>query len=155
MRAQRGEFSKVFWRCLWVPGDWTEENSMSSVRRTRNSVRRILVSTVEAHIGSCWRISVSHDQAGHHVRQVPRAAPSSHQVHEHAELVDYAEPDRKQVQALEDWSEVFPRSCSCNKPGSRILNTLKWINHIISNPNLYICSLPKWRYLAYLLTYSI
>ena len=26
--------------------------------------RRTLVSTVEVHIGSCWRISVSHDQAG-------------------------------------------------------------------------------------------
>ena len=59
-------FSNVFRRhqCLWVPGDWTEENSMLSVRRTRNSVRRTLVSTVEVHIGSCWRISVSHDQAG-------------------------------------------------------------------------------------------
>ena len=56
---------KVY-QCLWVPGDWTEENSMPSVRRTRNSVRRTLVSTVEVHIGSCWRISVSHD----HARQV-------------------------------------------------------------------------------------
>ena len=42
----------------------TEENSTPLVRRTRNSARRILVSTVEVHIGSCWRISVSHDQAG-------------------------------------------------------------------------------------------
>ena len=64
--ANEFPFSKVFWRyqCLWVPEDWTEENSMPSVRRTRNSARRTLVSTVEVHIGSCWRISVSHDQAG-------------------------------------------------------------------------------------------
>ena len=34
------------------------------VRRTRNSARRTLVSTVEVHIGSCWRISVPRDQAG-------------------------------------------------------------------------------------------
>ena len=40
------------------------KNSMPLVRRTRNSARRTLVSTVEVHIGSCWRISVSHDQAG-------------------------------------------------------------------------------------------
>ena len=59
-------FQKFFWKyqCLRVPGDWTKENSMPSVRRTRNSARRTLVSTVEVHIGSCWRISVSHDQAG-------------------------------------------------------------------------------------------
>ena len=35
-----------------------------TVRRTRNSARRTLVSTVEVHIGSCWRISISHDQSG-------------------------------------------------------------------------------------------
>ena len=31
---------------------------------TRNSAHRTLVSTVEVHIGGCWRISVSHDLAG-------------------------------------------------------------------------------------------
>ena len=45
-------------------GDWTEGNSTPSVRRTRHSARRTLVSTLEVHIGSCWRTSVSHDQAG-------------------------------------------------------------------------------------------
>ena len=37
------------------------------------------------------------NDGGHHVRQVRRTATNSHQVHEHAELVDYAEPDRKPV----------------------------------------------------------
>ena len=37
---------------------------MPSVRRMRNSAHRTLVSTVEVHIGSCWRILVSHDRAG-------------------------------------------------------------------------------------------
>ena len=41
-----------------------EENSMPSVPRMRNSAHRTLVSTVEVHIGSCWRILVSHDRAG-------------------------------------------------------------------------------------------
>ena len=62
MRAWKGEFSKVFWKCqcLWVSGNWTEGNSTPLVWRTRNSARRTLVSTVEVHIGSCCRISVSH-----------------------------------------------------------------------------------------------
>ena len=47
-------FLKVGYQCLWVLGDWTEENSMPTVRRTRNSARRTLVSTVEVHIESCW-----------------------------------------------------------------------------------------------------
>ena len=58
-----------------------EGNSTPLVRRTRNSARRTLVSTVEVHIGSCWRISVSHDQAGH----------------EHAKLVHNVELGRKPV----------------------------------------------------------
>ena len=37
---------------------------MPSVPRMRNSAHRTLVSTVEVHIGSCWRILVSHDRAG-------------------------------------------------------------------------------------------
>ena len=75
---------------------------MLSVRRKRNYVRRTLVSTVEVHIGSCWRISVSHDQAGQRRMSscptgtvVRRTATNSHQVHEHTELVDNAELDRK------------------------------------------------------------
>ena len=79
-----------------------EENSMPSVRRTRNSAHRTLVATVEVHIGSCWRISVSHDQAGRRRMStcptgVRKAETNSHQVLEHAELVDNAEPDRKPV----------------------------------------------------------
>ena len=66
MRAWKGEFSIVFWKSqyLWVPGDWTGGNSTPSVQRRRNTVHRTLVSTVEVHIGNCWMISVSHDQAG-------------------------------------------------------------------------------------------
>ena len=91
MRALKNEFSKVFWKYqyLWVPGDWTEVNSTPSVRRTRNSARRTLVSTVEVHFGSCWRISVSHDQAGQ--PRMSSCPTGTHQVHEHAKLVNYAE----------------------------------------------------------------
>ena len=44
------------YQCLGVPGDWTEENSTPSVRRTRNFALRTLVSTMEVHIESCWRV---------------------------------------------------------------------------------------------------
>ena len=67
----------------------------------------------------------------HHVRQARRTATNLHQELEHAGLVDNAEPDRKPVKALEDWSDVIPSSCSCNKSGRRIMNTLKWINRTI------------------------
>ena len=111
---------------------WTEENSMPSVRRMRNSAHRTLVSTVEVHIGSCWRISVSHDRAG---QRRMTSCPTGTQG------CDQLAPDawaRRACRLCGTWSEASvgsgglewcgPRSCSCNKPGRRILDTLKWIN---------------------------
>ena len=63
-RSSSPNLKRWVFKCVWVSWVWTEENSVPSVRRTRNSARRTLVSTVEVHIGSCWKISVALDQAG-------------------------------------------------------------------------------------------
>ena len=59
----------------------------------------------------------------HHVSQVGRTATDAHQVHKHAQLVLYALPDRKPVQASENGSDVipFPDSRPSPIPNRRLL----------------------------------
>ena len=68
------------------------------------------------------------DQRCHHVRQIRRTATNSHQVHEHAKPVNYADTELnlKPMQALDEWIDMFLRSFSCNKSGRRNFNT--WID---------------------------
>jgi hypothetical protein len=60
--------------------------------------------------------------------QVGRTATDAHQVHKHAQLVLYALPDRKPVQTSENRSDVIPCPDSSDKPGSCVLDSLKWID---------------------------
>ena len=110
---------------------------MLSVRRTRNSVRRTLVSTVKfisEAAGGFQSLTIRQVSDGcYHIRQVLRAATNSHQVHEHAELVDNAEPDRNLIGSQcwlwrtgVMWSRV--PACSCNKfGGPKIVDIRYWL----------------------------
>ena len=124
MRAWKGEFSTVFWKyqCLWVPRDWTEGNSTPSVRRTRNSARRTLVSTVEVHIENCWRISVSHGQAG-----LPRMSSCPTSTQDWDQLAPGAWA-RKAFRQDETWSEASVNSGGLEWCGPMFLQQV-WLRH--------------------------